>query len=327
MQFRTLLNKYESQEIIDYQSKILLIGSCFAQHLHQYLALRKYDTYLNPCGITFNPISIANSIYYTLGLTAFNPNDIREQNGRFFHFDFHGKFSDISKSNIENKITDHLALAKAYANSDVLVISLGTSFVYELVELSEVVNNCHKVEQSKFKKVLLSTDAIVEVLSQAISNLRDKNSDIKVIFTVSPVRHIKDGLVENNRSKARLIQACELLEAHLENIQYFPSYEILLDDLRDYRFYRDDMIHPNESAVSYIMKQFEKNYMNGEEAGLRSKILNIQKRIAHKPFLPESAEHQNFLNKLMADINSLGPEMFARFGAELEAIQKQIIKI
>ena len=324
MKFRTPINTYEPLDLIDYQTNVLLIGSCFAEHLFSYLNDRKYKALLNPCGISFNPVSISNSLYYRLGMLEFGEQEVQQSNGRHFHYDFHSQFSGTSLEEIKSNITDQLYLHKKAPNPDVIVLSLGTSYVYELIERGEIVNNCHKVPQSKFKKSILSFEQILETLSLMIENACNVNSRVKFILTVSPVRHVKDGLLENNRSKSRLLLACEALENKFPDVHYFPSYEILMDDLRDYRFYKSDMIHPNKDAVDYIMQHFENKFMESSEIDIRNEVMKVQRSLEHRPFNRKSLEHQKFLTDLKEKITLLEANYNLNFKQELTAINQQI---
>lgn len=322
MKLRTELKIYEQHNIIDYQSKVLLIGSCFAEHLQRFLKLRKYQSFLNPCGISYNPISIAKNILTLLEPSRFDNTEIRENTGRYFHFDYHGQFADTSKESVIENIKNHLENAKPYAVPDVLIISLGTAFAYQLKQNQEVVNNCHKVPQSEFIKIFLSPTEIVQVIGDAINPLLVKNPSLKIVLTVSPIRHIKDGMIENNRSKASLLLACAKLEETYDNLHYFPSYELLLDDLRDYRFYQADLVHPSKVAIDYILDSFNHAFMNVKEKEIRTQVLSIQKRIQHRAFLPESEAHQEFLNKLLSDIERLKIESDLNLTKEVQQVQK-----
>ncbi len=325
MEFRTTLLKYNHHNFIDYSSNVMLIGSCFVEHLNSYFQKRKYQSFINPCGISFNPISIAQSMYLASGQTEFDEKEIIEQNGRFFHFDFHSSFSAVSKEACINNIRSHLSTFSSSKTPDILILSLGTAFAYKLKSSHEIVNNCHKLAQQNFDKVFLSAGEIIRSLSNAVSSYIVLNPEIKIIVTVSPVRHIKDGLIENNRSKASLILACHELENEFHNVIYFPSYELLMDDLRDYRFYARDLIHPSEEAIDYIMDFFEKHFMNVHEDDLRNRIININKRLTHKAFLPESVQHQEFLKTLMADIKNIVDLTGFNFSDEIDEINRKLL--
>ena len=186
-----------------------------------------------------------------------------------------------------------------------IIITLGTSWVYRLLESDEIIANCHKVSQHKFKKELLSIEEINKSLSSIISLIRKVNPDINFIFTVSPIRHLKDGFIENQQSKSHLISALHQIIKKQENTFYFPSYEIMMDELRDYRFYKEDMIHPNQIAINYIWEKFYKNWLSDEAIGLKKQVMKIQSGLEHRPFNPDSKKHQQFLFSLQEKIEIL----------------------
>ena len=186
-----------------------------------------------------------------------------------------------------------------------VVITLGTAWVYRLIEKDRIVANCHKVPQKKFLKELLSGDEISESLAAIVSLIRDFNKNVGIIFTVSPVRHLKDGFVENSLSKANLISGIHQIVEPRKQIHYFPSYEIMMDDLRDYRFYKEDMLHPNKTAVDYIWENFKKTWINEEAFSFMQEIDSIQKGLAHRPFNPTSEKHRMFLADLNKNMEQL----------------------
>ena len=320
MKFRTELNRYKTLEFIDYSKKILCIGSCFAEHLHGFLNYRKYNTFLNPCGITYNPRSIAKSIHYILGDSQLRKEDIQEYKGVYFHYDFHSKFSSTSLDGAFDNITNHLEKASHFACADVLIISLGTAFTYFLKDNGAAVNNCHKIAASEFTKDLLSVEDSVIVLQESIDFLQKKNPKLEVIITVSPVRHLRDGMVDNNLSKSVLL----LASRQLENVTYFPSYELLLDDLRDYRYYDRDLVHPSEEAIEYILDFFNGQFLSTKEEELRRRIVQVRKEMEHRPFMEHSNQHQAFLVKLLGKINSLSDEYDIDMKKELSEVKARI---
>lgn len=193
----------------------------------------------------------------------------------------------------------------ALKSSTHIIITLGTSWIYRFLESGQIVANCHKVPQHKFKKELLSVTEINKSVSSIISLIREVNPDINFIFTVSPVRHLKDGFIENQLSKSHLISALhQIIKIH-ENTFYFPSYEIMMDELRDYRFYKEDMIHPNQIAINYIWEKFYENWFSDEALDLKKQVLKIQRGLEHKPFNPNSNEHRKFLASLQEKIETL----------------------
>ncbi|WP_235297553.1 GSCFA domain-containing protein [Portibacter marinus] len=322
MKFRTELKNYESKEIIDYSKKILCIGSCFAEHLHRYLIQMKFKSYLNPCGITYNPISMAESIYYYLGQVKVKQEDIFENHGIYAHYDFHSDFSGLSRTEVSEKIKLKQKEASNFGTPDVLILSLGTAFTYFLLNSDEAVNNCHKVPQKNFVKKRLSVHEVVEVLHRGIKEMKALNNEMDIIVTVSPVRHLRDGMIENNLSKSTLLLAA----SQLDGVTYFPSYELLLDDLRDYRYFRDDMVHPTKKAIDYILNFFIGQCFNAQESELRKRIFDIKRDLAHRPFFKDSENHLAFLNKLLERIKTLQAHSTVDLEEEKQEVMKRINK-
>lgn len=320
MKFRTELNKYQRQPLIDYSKKVLCIGSCFAENLHSFLNHRKYASFLNPCGITYNPLSIAKSIRYLLGQEELKVEDISERDGIFFHLDFHSGFSATTKEGAYEKITNHLESARAFSDADVLILSLGTAYTYFLIEGGNAVNNCHKLASSNFEKKRLDVQESVDALEEAINRLRLANPSVEVIVTVSPVRHLRDGMVENNLSKSVLLLASRALT----DCTYFPSYELLLDDLRDYRFYDRDLVHPSIEAIDYILTFFEGQFLSKKDEELRKKIVQVKKDMAHRPLFGNSLQHRQFLEKLIHRVERLEGDHKIDFKEELDVIKAQL---
>ena len=299
MNFQTQIPiKKEDRNSISYDSKTLLIGSCFSENIGDKLAYYKFQSTQNPLGILFHPKAIENFITNTINEKEYSENDLIFQNERFHCFDAH---SNVSSSS-ENEILENLNTAISSANKKLkeashILITLGTSWVYRFIETDKIVANCHKIPQKKFLKEILSIDEITESLDGIIALIKNINPTIKVIFTVSPVRHLKDGFVKNQQSKSHLIAGIHQV-LNSQNVFYFPSYEIMMDELRDYRFYTEDMIHPNKTAINYIWERFVDTWISEEAKATMQEIETIQKGISHKPFHKNSEQHQQFLTNL-----------------------------
>jgi len=255
--FRTNIQLQKEENQIDYASKLLLIGSCFSENISKKLAYFKFDAASNPFGILFNPKAIETLFLNSLNEKIYTEKDVFLLNERWHCFDAH---SDLSAAD-KNELLHNLNLAVKSTNKRLkeathIIITLGTSFTYRFIETNAIVGNCHKVPQKKFAKELLSIDEISASLKTICDRISAINPKATVIFTVSPVRHIKDGFVENSLSKAHLTSAIHKSLGEVDG-KYFPSYEIMMDDLRDYRFYNSDMIHPNETAIDYIWEHFK----------------------------------------------------------------------
>ena len=315
MQFTTKTPIQKSSFPIDYDSKILLLGSCFAENMGEKFEYFKFQTIVNPFGIIFNPVSLEKLIRRSIEKRKFTENDIFFHNDLWHCFEVHSELSNSDKDVFLESLNDLISSTnKHLSDSTHIIITLGTSWVYRNIESNEIVANCHKVPQKQFTKELLSILQIEESLESIISLVHSVNPNCKFIFTVSPVRHIKDGFVENTLSKAHLIAAVHSvlnrkfstsLELTTQNNIYFPAYEIMMDELRDYRFYAEDMLHPSQTAIDYIWIQFFENYISESQFGLMNDICSIQKGLKHRPFNPNTESHQKFLHQLELKIKTI----------------------
>ena len=307
MQFTTKIPIQKSSFPIDYDSKILLLGSCFAENMGEKFEYFKFQTIVNPFGIIFNPVSLEKLIRRSIEKRKFTENDIFFHNDLWHCFEVHSELSNSDKDAFLESLNDIIRSTNKQLNDSThIIITLGTSWVYRNIESNEIVANCHKVPQKQFTKELLSIHQTEESLQSIISLIHSVNPNCNFIFTVSPVRHIKDGFTENTLSKAHLIAAIhKTIDHHPSPITYFPSYEIMMDELRDYRFYAEDMLHPNQTAIDYIWIQFFENYISESVFGLMNEICSIQKGLQHRPFNPNTENHQKFLNQLDLKIKAI----------------------
>ncbi|ULC59170.1 GSCFA domain-containing protein [Flaviramulus sp. BrNp1-15] len=289
--------KNQSENLIDYTSNMLLLGSCFSDNIGKKLDYFKFKNLQNPYGILFQPKAIETLIQDAVEEKIYTENDIFNHNEQWHCFDAHSKLSNTSKDNLLNDLNAKIRLTnQQIIKSTHIIITLGTAWVYRFKKTNKLVANCHKIPQKKFDKELLSVEAISNSLQNILNLIRSVNYKATVIFTVSPVRHLKDGFIENTQSKSHLISA--LHEVIKNQSFYFPSYEIMMDELRDYRFYSEDMIHPNETAINYIWEKFKQVWLNEKASKTMDEVDVIQKGIKHKPFNPNSEAHQKFLQKL-----------------------------
>ncbi len=303
---------------INHQQNLLLIGSCFTEQIGTKLSNHKFAVLDNPNGILFNPSSIAKSISSYINNKQYTEADLFYQNECWNSWEHHSRFSHPDKKICLAAIngsqnTAHDFLKKA----DWLLITLGSAFVYQL-ENNKVVANCHKVPTDKFVKRLLSADEIFADLQSMIENAVTFNQGLKIIFTISPVRHLRDGFVENNRSKATLIQAVHQLVEKNGNYFYFPAYELVIDDLRDYRFFAEDMVHPNYAATNYVWEKFMAACIDESSQQLMKEIAAIVAAKNHKPFNPTSEQHKKFLQTNLAKVKKL-QQQFSYLNLEEEA--------
>ena len=290
----------QQHNLIDYNSKLLLIGSCFVENMGEKLDYFKFQSLQNPFGILFQPLSIENLITNAMNEKEFSENDVFFQNEQWHCFESHSKLSNTNKDTLLKTLNGQIQLtAKQINSSSHIIITLGTAWMYRFIETDTIVANCHKVPQKKFLKELLSVDEISESLESIVALIRSVNSSVSIILTVSPVRHLKDGFIENTQSKAHLISAIHQVVEHKKNLHYFPSYEIMMDELRDYRFYAEDMIHPNNIAVKYIWEKFKEVWINLEAYKTMEEVDVIQKGLQHKPFNPDSEAHNQFIHRLL----------------------------
>ena len=311
MQFRTQIPISKSNNPIDYNSKILSVGSCFAENIAEKFDYFKFQNETNPFGIIFNPVSIEKIFRRVSELDFYQEKDVFFHNERWHSYEVH---SDLSNSD-RQELLETLNKAITETNKQLkeathIIITYGTSWIYRNLENEEIVANCHKVPQKQFSKELLSADVIQKSIQNTIDLIQTINPNINFIFTVSPVRHIKDGFIENQLSKSHLFTALhQTFDFRLSTFDYFPSYEIMMDELRDYRFYAEDMLHPNQIAVDYIWKLFSENYVSENSISIMQEVDEIQKSLRHRSFNPESEQHQKFLANLQKIINLLGERL------------------
>lgn len=300
----------ETRNPIDYNSKLFLLGSCFSENIGNKLEYFKFQSAQNLFGILFHPKAIENLVTNAINQKEYSEDDVFSLNERYHSFEAHSQLSQTSQEELINNLNQAIQRTnQQLSESTHIIITLGTAWVYRHIESDNIVANCHKVPQKKFLKELLSVEEIVKSLESIIALIRDVNPSVNLIFTVSPVRHLKDGFIQNQQSKAHLISAIHQVVEPRKRLFYFPSYEIMMDELRDYRFYAEDMIHPNQTAINYIWEKFAENWISESAASIMKRVDSIQKRLQHKPFNPNSEEHSKFLHTLEQDIQALQKEL------------------
>lgn len=308
MQFFTKVPISDSENLISYQSKIVSIGSCFAENMGKKFDFYQFQNTTNPFGIIFNPVSIEKIIFRVTSKKYFTEKDVFFHNERWHCFEIHSELSHSDKNyflkNLNEIIDDFY---EKISSSTHFIITLGTSWVYKTNENSEVVSNCHKVPQKEFSKHLLSTSEISKSLQKTIDLVKIINPECHFIFTISPIRHIKDGFTENQVSKSHLISAVYNLikSAKNQRLSYFPSYEIIMDELRDYRFYSEDLLHPNPTAINYIWSRFVDTNFEKTTYSTMKEVETIQNGLQHRSFNSESISHQKFLKNLDEKIQNI----------------------
>ena len=306
MTFQTSIPIQKSDFLINYSSKLVSFGSCFAENMSDKFDYFKFQNTTNPFGIIFNPISLEKIILRSIQKKYFTENDIFYHNEAWHCYEVHSELSNPDKAEFLTTLNQLIDATNVKIEKLThCLITLGTSWVYKNIESDEIVANCHKVPQKLFTKELLSAADIEASLKNIISEIRSINPNAKFVFTVSPVRHIKDGFVENNVSKSHLITALYHFLSNATSSIYFPSYEIMMDELRDYRFYAEDMLHPNQTAIDYIWMRFSENFINETEFETMQYVSEIQKSLSHRPFNPNSESHLKFQENLKQKINAI----------------------
>lgn len=291
---------------INYSSKVLLLGSCFAQNMGAKLEYYKFQQCTNPFGILFHPVAIEKLITRAVNQNWFTSKDVFLQNEQWHCFLAHSKLSNTSEEDLISALNSALEkLRFSLLEASHVVFTFGTAWVYKHLEKDTIVANCHKVPQKEFVKQLLSPDDVSDVLLGIETKLRTINPTCSIINTVSPVRHIKDGLIANSRSKAHLIAGVQEIVSPEKLNYYFPSYEIMMDELRDYRYYKEDLIHPNQTAIAIIWNAFTGSWICPETAALQKKIATIQSGILHTPFNENSKAHIHFKKELEVQISQV----------------------
>lgn len=304
MKFKTSVPKIEQEPKIDHTSKILLLGSCFVENIGEKLDYYQFQNLRNPFGIFYNPEAIGNFIKKVAEAYIYEEKDIFFHNEQWHCFDTHSCMNASNKEELLFNLNEGLQNTRSFLETSThIVFTFGTSWHYKELKTGQSVANCHKLSQKNFNKELLNVKEIQDVINSTFQCLLTINPDIQIIFTVSPVRHIKDGFVENQQSKAHLITSIHQFLAaqkfkNSSDCFYFPAYEIMLDELRDYRFYADDMLHPSSLAISHIWAHFTEVWMDKSALELFKSIEIIHKGLAHKAFNENSEKHQLFLKDL-----------------------------
>jgi len=322
--FRTEITPQISSQKITLTTPVFLIGSCFAQVIGAQLQRFKFHSIENPFGVVFNPLSLFNLLDYSIGRKRPKPSSYISSQGIIYNYDFHSDLSALNQKELEQNIAQSVLLAQNFLlKADWLIISLGTAFVYERTDTGEIVSNCHKVPASRFIKRLITEKEVTSQFNKVYQKLKKLNPSIKVILTVSPVRHVKDTLEKNSLSKAILRISAENIKNQHQDVQYFPSFEILIDDLRDYRFYRADLLHPNDQAEYYIWSKFGEVFFDLSALDFISKWEKIKASLEHRPFHPDSPAHQAFIKKTLKQLKEL--EKFSvDISLELELLKNQL---
>lgn len=300
MKFRTEVEIPASHKKVEIDDQIFSIGSCFATEISDLLHKGQLQTFNNPFGTLFNPFSINNAVKKLHDAHYYVEDDLISFNDEVISLDHHTSFNSRFVHQTLDKINFQIEKGNQFLrNTDWIILTYGSSFTYEFLPKKKLVANCHKIPGKYFDKRLLTHLELTDSMYETISNLKDiALEDVKILFTVSPVRHTKDGMVENNLSKSKLITAIHEILPQFENCYYLPVYEILMDDLRDYRFYRDDLIHPNSQAVNYIWEKFGNAYFSDGTMDFIEENFKISKSLHHHSADEKNPKYQEFLEKL-----------------------------
>jgi hypothetical protein len=311
MKFKLTLEASKSATAIRYQDKILLMGSCFTENIGAKLHRHLFEVKENPHGILFNPMSVIGALQDYIDNKQYNAADLFELNDLFNSWHHHTRFSDITASATLTKINNSISDAHAYLKgADKLVITLGSAWLYCLTDVAPsgaglVVANNHKAPANWFEKKLMDPVELAAQLQKIVTAIQAFNNNIHIIFTISPVRHLREGLIENNRSKSVLIYAVHDVIAKLKRVDYFPAYEYVIDDLRDYRFYAEDLVHPNYAATNYVWDKLVSTYFSEDTQLIMGEVAELQLAKQHKPFNKASIAHQAFLQKSLIKTQAL----------------------
>jgi GSCFA family len=301
MKLSTPVSIPKSDFSISHEQAILLIGSCFAQNIGEKLTQHKFNVNTNPFGIIYNPISVINGLKRIVNNELYHEKELTEFSGKWISFSHHGSFSTFDKEDCLEQVNNSLTNANNHLKqAKTIFITLGSAWAYGYPNVG-IVANCHKIPNKQFTKRLLSVKEIIA----AFDCIKEELKDFNLVFTVSPVRHAKDGLHENNLSKSTLLLAINNLVEQNDNCHYFPAYELVIDELRDYRFYKDDLVHPTDMAIDYVWGKFGECYFNEGTQQLNTEINKIQNALSHKPFNPESEEYKKFVAKTNQQVADL----------------------
>lgn len=293
--FRTTIHPTPSKNRIAYNTPALFLGSCFTENIGNVMIDHKFPVLINPFGVLYNPSSVRQCLEILLDKRNFNETDLYHFNDQWLSFYHDTEYSNSDKELCLDKINSSLNQARnQLKEAKYLVVTLGTAWVYQFKETEKIVSNCHKIPAKEFNRYKLSVEDIFVQWAKLLNRLEDYNPNLNVIFTVSPLRHWKDGAVQNQLSKSTLILAINHIMKLFDNVEYFPAYEIMMDDLRDYRFYSDDMLHPSSVAIDYIWEQFKSTYFDDETNKILKEVNKVVQAEKHRPFNKDSEAFKKF---------------------------------
>ena len=307
MEFRTTVKTGENRSWLHHSDSVVLLGSCFSDNMGGKLHGALINAMVNPMGTLYNPMSIARGVQRLIDAEPVAGLDLFMQSGVWNSYDFHSRYSLPDKQATIDRMNQRIQQGhEALRQAQLLTVTLGSAIVYRLKATGEVVANCHKVPQHEFERTMATTEEMAQVLDQMLTALHTFNPDLRVILTVSPIRHIADGLDTNSLSKASLrVTIDKAMKNHRDYCDYFPAYEIMMDDLRDYRFYTSDMVHPSDVAVEYIWQAFQATYLDDHSALAVARCERIHKRLMHRPMSANAETVQRFNNDTVSVVRNL----------------------
>lgn len=325
MKFRTKLSTTPPPWRVQYSENVVFLGSCFASSVGERFAKAKISTLINPWGTLYHSSNILANLSNATTRTTLSEQNIVQIGRRYTHFDVHSDISALGHSELSDLYTSvNDNLIQHISSSKLLFITLGTAWHYRLKNSDRIVANCHKRPSNEFERKLSSSHEIYTDLQQIIKTALNVNKELTLIFTVSPVRHIRDGLIANNRSKSHLLSAIHQICDEQDQAYYFPSYELLLDDLRDYRYYDEDLVHPSSVAIAYIWQYLINHHMTEPAKKTLDKVNNIQRKLNHRSFDPQSKEHRDFLTALLADMVLMKEQEALDFDEDIQNVKQQL---
>ena len=325
MQFFATINIKPLEPSITHKDKILLTGSCFTEHIGNFLADTKFNVLQNLNGILFDPLSVSSSLLSYIQNKKYTAEELFYLNETWNSWQHHSRFSSPDKNECLKNINQSQQQAHEFLkDADWLIITLGSAFTYKLADNLQPVANCHKAPAQNFAKHLNSIEEIITAFDSVIHQLFHFNPNLKIIFTISPVRHLRDGVVDNNRSKARLIESVHHLVNKFDKLYYFPAYELVIDVLRDYRFYDVDLAHPNYAATQFVLEKFSETCFSQSTRELIEEIKKISIAKKHKPFNAQSSLHKKFLTQQLEKTKHvLNTHPYLNFDEELKYFSQQ----
>ena len=306
MDWYTEISIEDSSFTLGYEDHFFFIGSCFADHIANKLLHYKYTCVKNPFGTHFHPIPLLNNLREALQNKPIDFSLFVERDAAFFHHSYHSSHWGLSRLDLVKQLNKiRSTVQDQMKQTQLLVITFGTAFLYKTLDSHKEIANCHKIPSSNFSKELSTPAEIKFAFNEFYDELKNQNPQIKILLSVSPVRHIKEGLHQNNLSKASLLLACEMIQNSFSDVYYFPAYEIMIDELRDYRFFKKDRVHPSEESIDYVWRKFSNTFINRESQQLNKNLDALYKSLDHRAYRESSIVHQSFLRKILFDAEQL----------------------